>query len=85
MATSAPSALITDQGKRVLFRLGGRFYELSHSTLRQALGLPDGPPGLGITIDRNRFQFEFGEDEQTVELTAAQLQRRLAKLPTSKS
>ncbi len=79
MARSAPSALVTDQGKRVRFRIDGRFYDLTQEALRAALGLPDGPPGLGITIDKDRFQFEFAADEQTVELTAGQLRRRIVK------
>jgi hypothetical protein len=47
--------------------------------LRNVLGLPPDPPGLGITIDRNRFRFEFAADQQTIELSAEQLHRRLAK------
>jgi hypothetical protein len=79
MRRSSPSALVTDQGRRVQLRVGGRFYELSQDALRTALGLPEGPPGLGITIDRERFRFEFAADDRTVEFTAMQLQRRLAK------
>ena len=85
MAHTAPSALITDQGQRVLLRLQGRYYELSQSALRTLLGLPPGPPGLGITIDGGRLRFEFAADEQTVELSAGQLQRRLAQQATAKS
>jgi hypothetical protein len=84
MPHSAPSALISDRGNRVLLRLAGRFYDLGQQELRAVLGLPGGPPGLGISIDRNRFRFEFVEDNQTVELTAAQLQRRIAKVATNK-
>jgi hypothetical protein len=84
MAHSAPSALITDQGRRVLLRLQGRYYELSQPDLRTLLGLPAGPPGLGITIDGTRVRFEFAADQQTVELSAGQLQRRLARLSTTK-
>ena len=57
MARTAPSALIMDQGRRVLLRIQGRQYELSQDELHILLGLPSGPPGLGITIDRNRFRF----------------------------
>jgi hypothetical protein len=79
MAVQSPSALITDQGRRVCLRIRGRLYELTQEKLRNVLGLPAGPLGLGITIDRNRFRFEFPVDQQTVELAAEQLQRRLAK------
>jgi len=74
-----PSALITDQGQRILLRLQGQFYELSQAELRSLLRLPAGPPGLGISIEGDRLTFEFSADEQTIELTAGQLQRRLAK------
>jgi hypothetical protein len=63
----------------VLLRLNGRFYSLSQQALRQVLGLPDGPPGLGITIDRDRLHFEFAGDDRSATITSAQLQRRLAK------
>lgn len=79
MASSSPSALILDKGKRVLLRLGGRCYELTQPALRQVLGLPKGPSGLGITIDRDRLHFEFAGDDQSVTLTAAQLRQLLAK------
>jgi hypothetical protein len=79
MVRSSPSALVVDQGRRVCLRLRGRFYELTQEALRAALGLPDGPAGLGITIDHDRLRFEFVVDHQAVELTAGQLQRRLAK------
>jgi len=79
MANSVPSALITDQGQRVLLRVQGRYYELSQPDLRALLGLPPGPPGLGITIDGDRLCFEFAGDQQTVEVSAKQLHRRLAK------
>jgi hypothetical protein len=78
MNSSSVSALITDDGASVLFRLDGRFYRLSLHELRQILGLPEGPPGLGITVDRGRLQFEFADD-RSVTLTCAQLRRRLAK------
>jgi hypothetical protein len=79
MTNTAPSALITDQGRRVLLRVQGRQYELSLAELRALLGLPAGPPGLGIGIDRDRVRFEFVADNQTVELSGKQLHRRLSK------
>ena len=79
MASSSQSALIIDQGSRVLLRLDGRFFQLSQPALRHVLGLPDGPPGLGITIDRDRLQFDFAGDNQSVTISAAELRRRLAK------
>jgi hypothetical protein len=79
MGQSSPSALVTDQGRRVQLRVEGRFYELSQEALRAALGLPEGPPGLGISIDRERLRFEFAGDDAAVEVTAKQLQRRLLK------
>ena len=85
MAALSPSALITDQGRRVGLRLRGGLYELSQEELRRVLGLPPGPPGLGITIDRNRFRFEFAADHQTIEVSAEQLHRRLAKQLTSRT
>ena len=85
MTHSAPSALITDQGQRVALRLEGRFYELSQEELRTVLGLPAGPPGLGITIDRDRLRFEFAADDRTKEISAAQLQRRLARHMTTRT
>ena len=84
MPHSLPSALVTDGGRRVLFRLQGRFYELSQDELRALLGLPAGPPGLGITIDRRRLRFEFGADNRTLEISAGQLHRRLIKQATNK-
>ena len=83
MTHAAPSALITDQGQRVLFRLQGRFYELSQPELRTLLGLPAGPPGLGITIHRDRLCFEFAGDDRTSEISAGQLHRRLARYRTT--
>jgi len=77
IASSSPSALITDQGRQVLLRVQGRIYEINQEELRSLLGLPAGPPGLGITIDGDRYWFEFAADEQTVEFSAAQLHRRL--------
>ncbi len=85
MTSSAPSALITDKGRRVLLRIQGRFYELSQEELRTLLGLPAGPLGLGITIDRDRLCFEFTGDQQTIEISAGQLQQRLAEQLTDKT
>jgi len=85
MSKASPSALITDKGRRVLLRVRGRFYELSQNELRAALGLPEGPPGLGITIDGDRLCFEFATDNQRVDLSATQLHRRLANQVTSRS
>ena len=85
MARTSPSALITDQGRRVLLRLQGRFFEIGQEELRALLGLPPGPVGLGITIDGNRFRFEFAVDPRTIELSAGQLHRRLAKQLASKA
>jgi hypothetical protein len=79
MAHSLPSALITDQGKCVRLRLRGLFYELSQEALRAALRVPNGPPGLGISIDGNRLRFEFFGDNRIAEATADDLQRRIAK------
>ena len=79
MSNAQPSALITDNGHKILLRIQGRFYELSQEELRTLLDLPPGPPGLGITIDRGSLRFEFPADNQTVEMTAERLQRRLAK------
>jgi|GEM_PF-2255971 len=84
MVQSAPSALVIDQGSKVLFRINGKFYELTQKALRLLLGLPQGPAGLGITIDRNRFRFEFTEDNQEIELTTDQLKRRLSKQVAAK-
>lgn len=83
MAHPAPSALITDHGQRVLLRIHGRQYELSQDEIRTLLGLPSGPPGLGITIDGNRFCFEFTADDRTLELSAKQLHHRISKQLTS--
>jgi hypothetical protein len=85
MAGLSPSALITDEGRRVLLRIQGRLYELSQEELRSLLGLSPGGPGLGITIDRNRIRFEFVADKQNVELSAEQLHRRLAKQVSSRA
>jgi hypothetical protein len=79
MTNASPSALITDRGERVLLRVAGRHYELSQPALRQVLELPEGPPGLGITVDRDRFHFEFVGDDRSVTISVAQLRRRLAK------
>src|SRR2546427_9466445 len=82
MLKSAPSALVTDNGRRVLFRIERRFYELPQEELRSLLELPPGPAGLGVTIDRERFYFEFAGDNQRAEISAKQLHRRLIKLAT---
>ena len=79
MASSSPSALITEEGRRVLLRLGGRYYELTQPALRRVLDLPEGSPGVGITIDGDRLRFEFVSDDQSVTISAGQLARRLAK------
>ena len=79
MIRSSISALVLDNGRRVLLRLGGRFYQVTQEELRKFLGLPPGPPGLGITIDGDRLHLEFPADHQTAEISAAQLQRRLLK------
>jgi hypothetical protein len=84
MPASSPSALITDQGRRVLLRLAGRYYDLTQPELRRVLKLPDGPPGLGITIDGQSLHFEFMGDEQSVTISAAQLAGRLAKVSTAR-
>jgi hypothetical protein len=84
MLRSAPSALVTDMGRRIQLRLAGRFYEISQDELRSLLGLSVGPAGLGITIDRDRLRFEFAADEQSAELSATQLRRKLSKQLASK-
>jgi hypothetical protein len=77
--TSPPSALITEQGRRVHLRIQGRQYELGQTELRALLGLPPGSPGLGITVNNDRFHFEFSADGKAVELSARQLHRLMAK------
>src|SRR4051794_28093778 len=79
MAALSPSALITDQGRRILLRIHGRIYELIQEELRAVVGLAPGPAGLGIGIDGNRLRFGFAEDQQTIELSAEQMHRRIAK------
>ena len=79
MPHATPSALITEKGQRVLLRIHGRFYNISQEELRSLLGLPAGSAGLGISIDGDRLRFEFAADHHTVELSAEQLHRRLAK------
>ena len=79
MSSSAPSALVSDKGRRVSLRIRGRFFELSQDALRTILDLPPGPPGLGITIDGERLSFEFARDNQTVQVSAAQLHHRLVR------
>ena len=78
MGRSSPSALITDKGNRVQLRIGGRIYSLSRESLRELLDLPSGPPGLGITIDDDRFHFEFAGDHRALTISVAQLRCRLA-------
>lgn len=85
MRQSWPSALVTDKGRRVLLRLQGRFYDLTHAELRGVLGLRAGRPGLGVTIERDGLRFEFTADDRVVEISAGQLHRRLAKQLTSKA
>jgi hypothetical protein len=82
MRHAPPSALITENGQRVLLRLEGRVYELSQEELRGLLGLPAGEPGLGISIEGDRFWFEFPAEDRTIEVSARQLHRRLAKQMT---
>lgn len=85
MTGTSTSVLVTDQGRRVLLRVRGHYYELSQHELRDVLGLPAGPPGVGITVDHERLHFEFVEDNQSIELSATQLYRRLARYSTSKA
>ncbi len=80
VSTSTPSALITDNGRRILLRINGRFYQLSHDELRAVLGLSAGLPGLGITVNHDRLRFEFAADNRIIELSAARLGQRLKKL-----
>jgi hypothetical protein len=68
-----------DEGRRVLLRVQGRLYDLSQEELRSLLGLPPGPPGLGISIDGDRFTFEFAANDQAIEMSAEQLRRRLPR------
>ena len=79
MTRTPSSALITDEGQRVLLRLQGQVYQLSQPDLRDLLGLPACELGLGITLEGDRFCFEFPADDQTIELSARQLLRRVAK------
>jgi len=85
MAHAFPSALVTEEGRSVRFRIQGKYFEVNHAQLRSMLGLPPGPRGVGITIDRDRLQFQFPADNQFVELSAAQLFRRLSKQAAPKS
>ena len=54
MALSAPSALITDEGQRVLLRIEGHFYEFSQQELRTLLGLPAGPARISCGQSNRR-------------------------------
>jgi hypothetical protein len=85
MPHASPSALITDNGQRVLLRIDGRTHERDLNELRALLGLPAGSRGLGISIDGDQFHFEFAADQRTVEISARQLSRRLAKQITSET
>ncbi len=85
MPHTAPSALITDKGQRVLLRIQGRFYDIRQEELRALLGLPAGSAGLGISIEGDRLRFEFAADHQTIELSEGQLHRRLVKQMASGS
>lgn len=78
MSYQPPSALITEEGRRVLLRIRGRFYELTREELRLLLGVPPGPLDLGITVDGERLQFEFA-DHREIDSSAEQLRRRVAK------
>ncbi len=71
MPHAPPSALITDEGNRVLLRIQGRFYDLSQNELRALLGVPEGAAGLGISIEAGRLRFEFAGEQRIVEMTAA--------------
>jgi hypothetical protein len=77
MNKSYPSALVN--GLQVFFRLDGDVHEISQLDLRDLLGLPPGPTGVGITVFDDRFEFEFARDNQTAKITAKQLKRRLIK------
>ena len=79
------SALIVDDGARVLLRLNGRIHEFTQRSLRELLGLPRGKPGLGITVDRDHIRFEFAADSQIVDLTIAQLRQRIANQSRGKA
>jgi hypothetical protein len=41
--------------------------------------MPAGKPGLGITIEGGYLRFEFADGQQTIELSARQLQHRLSR------
>ena len=77
--SGSPSALISEKGQRVQFRIAGCFYELTQKELRSLLGLPTGPLGLGIIIEGDRFLFEFTGQKQTIEMRQSQLKRILAR------
>jgi hypothetical protein len=44
---------------------------VTQEELRTLLGLPEGPAGLGITIDREVLRFEFAANQQHVAISAA--------------
>jgi hypothetical protein len=79
MSHSTPSALVTDQGRRIQFRIRSRFYEITQEELRTLLDMPPGTPGLGITIDHDRLLFEFA-DSHSKELSEGQLHERLTEM-----
>ena len=79
MSSSTSTALITNQGRQVLLQVFGKLYSLSQDELRAVLKLPEGAPGLGISIDGDSISFEFVDGNHTVELSTTQLKRRLAK------
>jgi hypothetical protein len=76
---NSPAALVTDKGRQVRLRVQGRAYLVRQEELRSLLGLPAGPPGLGITIEGERLTFEFDDGRNTIALTQKQLSRRLGK------
>ena len=84
MSSLPSSAIITDQGQRVMLRIRGSVYELGQEELCGLLGFPPGPPGLGITVDHERFCFEFTGDQRTMEVSAGQLRSRLGRQITAK-
>ena len=51
MPRAMPSALVTEEGRSVRFRLQGKYFELSYDELRTLLGLP--PPVAGASASRS--------------------------------